>query len=468
MSSPDTAPPQVTLSIPGLGSSGLSAAPAVKIALIGLLVLIMLIPMALVGGVISDREAYQQKALAGFRASWGPAQSVLGPILVVPFLTGSRYHEQRQYLHVAANRLVVTARLDPEIRKRGLFHAVVYGAEAELSGQFLIPADALASEPDAQPLWDESYIMLGATDLRALPPDPGLLWKNETLALGDASAQGTSSCGDIFLMTAHPNLAAAPAPDLAIPFETTLALRGTDALRVVPIGRQIDVTMSGPWATPGFGSEISPARYTIDDSGFEANWRVASNVETGRWVWNSTVGPDCGNGSYAALQPEGQIGTELLEPVPTYRMVERSAKYGVLFLVLSFLTYFLFETVARIRIHLVQYGLLGLSISLFALLLISFAEPLGFASAYGLSSVAILAQASLFTASVTRRPKLAGLFALVLAGLFGFLYIVLSLESFALLAGAVALFLVLSAVMVVTRRIDWSSRTAGLRAEAAP
>ena len=137
-------------------------------------------------------------------------------------------------------------------------------------------------------------------------------------------------------------------------------------------------------------------------------------------------------------------------------MVDRASKYGVLFLVLSFLTYFLFETIARIRIHIVQYGLLGLSISLFGLLLISFAEPMGFTAAYVLSSAAVMAQASLFTASVTGRRKLALVFALVLAGLFGFLYVVLSLESLSLLAGTVALFALLSAIMALTRKVDWS------------
>jgi inner membrane protein len=115
-----------------------------------------------------------------------------------------------------------------------------------------------------------------------------------------------------------------------------------------------------------------------------------------------------------------------------------------------------------------QYGLLGLSISLFALLLISFAEPLGFTLSYILSSLAVMAQASIFTASVTRQPKLAGIFALVLAGLFGFLYVVLSLESFALLAGTVALFTVLSVIMALTRHIDWSSRRPAPPAGAAP
>jgi inner membrane protein len=137
-------------------------------------------------------------------------------------------------------------------------------------------------------------------------------------------------------------------------------------------------------------------------------------------------------------------------------MVERASKYAVLFLTLSFLTYFLFETIARIHINIVQYGLLGLSITLFGLLLVSFSEPLGFTPAYMLSSLLILLQATIFTGSVTRQFRLAALFGAILAALFGFLYVVLSLEVYALLTGAVALFTALSLVMAVTRRVDWS------------
>ena len=435
---------------------GFRFGPAGKIGLIGLLLLLMLIPLMLIRGVIEDREQYQDQALAGFRAAWGPAQSVLGPILVVPYLTGTGTHQHREYLHIAADRLNVSAEIQPETRQRGLFHAVVFGAEVKLTGQFLVPPEALADLPELQRiLWPEAYVLLGATDLRALKNDAALDWGGRRLALGDA-AEHNSACGDLFLLAAHPGLDGPPPADTPLPFAATLDLRGTSALRIVPIGRQLDVSMAGGWATPSFGGEIPPADYLVSETRFTADWHVASNAATGRWFWQSGARADCGNGSYAALLPEGQLGVELLEAVPTYRMVDRASKYGVLFLVLSFLTYFLFETIARIRIHIVQYGLLGLSISLFGLLLISFAEPLGFTASYVLSSAAVMAQASFFTASVTGKRKLALVFALVLAGLFGFLYVVLSLESLSLLAGTVALFALLSAIMALTRKVDWS------------
>ncbi|MFC0407018.1 inner membrane CreD family protein [Roseomonas elaeocarpi] len=123
---------------------------------------------------------------------------------------------------------------------------------------------------------------------------------------------------------------------------------------------------------------------------------------------------------------------------------------------MGFLTYVLFELLAGVGIHLVQYGLLGLSIVLFPLLLLAFGEPVGFAAAYAISTAAMVGQASAYTAGVTRRMRLAAPFAGVLGVLFGFLYVVLNLEADALLVGAVALFAALSVVMMVTRHVDWS------------
>ena len=150
----------------------------------------------------------------------------------------------------------------------------------------------------------------------------------------------------------------------------------------------------------------------------------------------------------------------LQEAVPTYAMIDRAAKYGILFLALAYLTLFLFETLSRVRIHLVQYGMVGLSISLFALLLISIAEPLGFTVSYAISTFAVVAQASLYTLSVVGQRRLAGVFAAVLTALFAFLYVVLSLDAYALLAGTVALFVILSVVMRVTRRVNWAASPA--------
>ncbi len=149
------------------------------------------------------------------------------------------------------------------------------------------------------------------------------------------------------------------------------------------------------------------------------------------------------------------LAVDLIEATPIYRMINRVAKCGLLFMVLAFATYLFFELLSRLQIHIVQYGLLGLSLSLFSLLLLALAEPIGYAAAYGLSAALVLAQSSLYTWSVARHAGPALAFAGMLAGLFAFLYILLGLETYSLLIGALALFLVVSGLMVLTQKVSW-------------
>ena len=159
-----------------------------------------------------------------------------------------------------------------------------------------------------------------------------------------------------------------------------------------------------------------------------------------------------------AMWKGSTIGVELIEATPIYRMINRVAKYGLLFVVLSFATYFFFEVLSRLRIHIVQYGLLGLSLSLFSLLLLSLAEPIGYTNGYLVAAGLVLAQSTLYTAAVARRFTPAFVFALMLTSLFGFIYVLLGLETYSLLIGALALFVVVSALMVLTQMVRWPGR----------
>jgi inner membrane protein len=440
--------------------------PATKIALIVAMVLLMLVPLYYVSNLIEERQGRQESVLSDFKRSWGPTQTVLGPILVVPYR--SEAQEPRRYLHIAPNQLKVKALLAPEARSRGLFHAIVYSADVSFTGSFLVSGEALSSAAAANLAWDESFVILHASDLRGLKSDAKLSLGGETLLWSDCAGLGDAICASGTVVVAPTKFTGPPPLGVPIPFDSSVTLRGTQSFQVVPVGKDLDLSVASSWSTPSFGGISLPSRSVVEPSGFEASWRTSGNIATGQLIWASTdlLGKWLSfagvNGSRTWRVTDNQIKIELLEPVPTYRMVERSSKYGVLFLALSFLTYFLFEMISGVRIHLVQYGLLGLSISLFALLLISFSEPLGFTAGYIVSSLMVLLQASLYTATVTRRAHDAARFGGVWGALFGFLYVVLSLETYSLLAGSVALFAVLSVVMVVTRHIDWSPKRPAL------
>jgi inner membrane protein len=430
------------------------AGPALKIVLIAALFLLMLLPLSFVSTLIVERQERQSEVLREFRGSWGPEQSVLGPILVVPYRAA--VDDRPNYLHITPIRLAATAHLVPETRRRGLFRAVVYTAQVNLKGTFQIPDAAILKNFAGDLAWKDSFVVLRATDLRAVSSTAQLNWNGRPLPWTDCAESGNTGCERDLFVVARVGLSVAPSPNASIPFETNIDLRGTQAFWVAPLGKEVDVRVDAPWSTPSFIGATLPASTSVGEGHFDASWHVASNVATTRWLWSSAWIVDTDATLRGRSEPEYRVGVELLEPVPTYRMVERSAKYASLFLALSFLTYFLFEAISGTRIHVIQYGLLGLSISLFALLLISFSEPLGFAAGYAVSSVLVLLQASIYTATVTRQRRQAVAFAGVLAALFGFLYVVLSLETYSLLVGSVALFAALSIAMAAMRHVDWS------------
>jgi inner membrane protein len=440
--------------LPGLSS------PTAKLIGIGVLFLLMLIPAILVGELNKEREQRQTDVIEEFGSSWGPPQEVLGPVLVVPYRATP--NSSRRYLEIAPSRLDAAATLSPEVRKRGLFHSVVYGADVALSGTFVIPGDLSSMVPSDQLLWQESFVALRATDLRALNANSRFDWDGRLLPWGDCAQFDGIDCGSVRFLVARLGLTAAPALETPIRFKTGLHLRGTRSFHLAPLGRDVTFRLTAPWNSPSFVGAMLPEQSAVGDGVFEAVWRLSTVVPPGYQAWTALVAFQAGNGTGARQAISDRIGVELLEPVPIYQKVDRASKYAALFLALSFLTYFLFETIARVRIHLVQYGLLGLSISLFGLLLLALSEPLGFELGYAASSLLVLSQASVYTAAVTRRLRHALTFAAALAALFGFLFVLLSLETYSLILGAGALFVGLSVLMAVTRHVDWSKTPAAL------
>jgi inner membrane protein len=426
--------------------------PAAKVGMILGLLLIMQVPLMMVGGLIQEREQRQSAVLAGFRRGWGPDQSIVGPMLVVPYSwakSGSPGERLHGWARLPASRLNVVATLQPEERRRGLFHAIVYTASVELAGAITVSPLAISDPPDAAIDWNRARVVLGASDLRGMPPDATIDWGGRAVQLQASSIEG--GCG-LALLDAPAGSQAAPGA--TIPFRATLTLRGTQAFRMVQAGRQIDMRIASSWPTPSFTGATLPLRYDLHPDGFNAHWEMAGGPSNSDW---QLVPNNAAAVNSMWMDTDAQVGVELQEAVPTYLMVDRAAKYSVFFLALSYLTLFLFEALSGVRIHLVQYGMVGLSLSLFALLLISIAEPLGFTISYAISAAAIMAQASLYTLSVVGRRLLAAVFAGVLGTLFGFLYVVLSLDAYALLVGTIGLFAVLSVVMVATRRVNWAA-----------
>jgi inner membrane protein len=422
-----------------------------KIGLICALALATLIPNVLISGLIEERETRQEAVRQEFARTWGPQQQLQGPIVVVPYQPPSG--RPRQYLKIAATRLEVVANLDPQERRRGLFYATVYDARVEMEGTFLVPGEQqlrdFLTDKESRILWSESFIALGtATGLTGLRSEDHIAVNGVATPWLPCleAVRHEADCRGASVIVASAGLEPA-AKAVKVAFKSAISLRGTGSFGIAWAGKELDATVRSSWTTPSFGGNVLPTSSSLTPQGFEARWAIAE-LGSPRVVSAATVAdPAPWKGS--------TIGVDLIEATPIYRMITRVAKYGLLLVVLSFATYFFFEILSRLRIHVVQYGLLAVSLSLFSLLLLSLSEPIGYTAGYVASAGLVLIQSSLYTAAVARRAKPALAFAGMLASLFAFLYVLLGLDTYALLVGALALFVVVSAVMVLTQRVSW-------------
>jgi inner membrane protein len=425
-----------------------------KIALIAGLAIATIVPNLFMTNLIEERETRQAGVRQEFTRNWGPEQSLYSPVLIIPYQTTLW---ARHYLKITPTRLDVAAALNPQERKRGLFHVTVYDAKVEMQGTFVVPPEArlrdFITEKDARLLWNEAMIAFGAasnlTGLRATDSITIDGAEQTLLPCLEALRQETPCRGAALVMTNAP-LAATGENSTRMSFKTNISLRGTSSFSLQHAGKELSAMVRSPWPSPSFNGTTLPLESSVTPDGFEAKWQT---MEFGSPRIASSMGAfDPG------MWKGATIGVDLIEATPTYRMINRVAKYGLLFVVLAFATYFFFEVLSRLRIHVVQYGLLGLSLSLFSLLLLSLAEPIGYTSGYLVAAGLVLTQSTLYTAAVARRFLPAFVFALILASLFGFIYVLLGMETYSLLIGALALFMVVSALMVLTQMVKWPGR----------
>jgi inner membrane protein len=420
-----------------------------KFVVIGGLALATLIPNYFISGLIAERETRQDIVQNEFTRNWGPEQHLYSPILVVPYQSAP--DRPREYLKIAPDRLDVTTNLAPQERKRGLFHATVYDAKIEMQGTVAIPGESRLKTllpKDGRLLWNESFIALATTSLTGLRSDDHVTINGVETPWQPCpeAVRPEQDCKGAPLVLASA-LAATPASKLS--FQLAVSLRGTGSFNMVYAGKELDATIRSPWRTPSFAGNMLPVSSSVTSQGFEAHWQSSGFGSPPISTAGAIIDPAMWKGSV--------IGVDLIEATPVYRTITRVAKYALLFVVLSFAIYFFFELLSRLQIHVVQYGLLGLSLSLFSLLLLSLSEPIGYTAGYIASAGLVLLQSSLYTAAVAKRVMPALVFAGMQASLFAFIYFLLDFETYSLLIGALALFAVVSVLMVLTQWVNWSA-----------
>lgn len=433
-----------------------------KVATVFGLCLLAMIPLGLVQGVINERQALRDTVIRGFESQTVGPQILKGPVLVVPYrkLVIETVREERGgktievprrkfvtgLLHFLPETVAMTGTAAPQERRRGLYRAQAYSGDWEINGRFDVPADFGVGMERSHYSWGKPEIHFGVMDPRGLAPGIALNWDGTAAVMQPGSGLAGLGRG-IHAQVAIDQAAAGKAQSVA--FEMRLGLTGLSRVQFLPTGRSSEVRLTSGWPHPGFSGPLL-AEHRIDGNGFRATWKTS-------YLANNL--PQEYSGCFEAGRCDGfnatAFGVDLVEPANLYQQLERSAKYGLLFVGLTFIAFFLFDVLKQCPIHPVQYALVGGALVIFYLLLTSLAEHIAFAPAYALSSGACIALIGYYIAHVIGSWKRGTLVGAMLALLYGVLFAILRSEDNALLMGSILLFAFISGIMIGTRKVDW-------------
>lgn len=414
--------------------------PIVTVGAVLAILIALHVPISMIRGLIDERRETREEARAEVTANWGGRQTIVGPRLVIPVSRGGDA-DRPASVSFLPTELGVDGHVVAEPLRRGLFTIPAYRASIRLEGSFH------GLDPDALGLawsdlrWDDARLVVEMPEPGGLGSGSSLSWEGESVAIlpgtehGDASRTGVQA-------------RVAVAEGERGSFRLDLELKGSGELRFTPFGRITRVSMTSNWGDPSFVGGWLPDERSVQKSGFEATWRVPDLGRDYPQQWTS------GSDPHERIL-ESAFGVAFLSPVDHYRMSERSTKYAALFLALTFGLLWLFDVTMGIRIHPIQYLLVGAAMCLFYLLELSLGEHLGFGTAYAIASGAVVILVATYTKAVlgssARGATVGGSMALLYVYLLG----LLMLEEYALLAGSVGLFVVLAVIMHQTRWIDW-------------
>ncbi|MGQ0800085.1 MAG: cell envelope integrity protein CreD [Pseudomarimonas sp.] len=433
----------------------------IKLLTIGGLMLLLLLPMAALRDLVSERQARGMEVAEGIAASSSRAQMLVGPLLLIEatrtlrrervvtengsmrsVVESVKVHEQ---VLVPPTKLLIDGDARSERRGRGVFTSLLYHAQLDVAAQFELPpsptieGDLLGYQINAMRL------LLGVGDSRGIG--------SITLEVAGEALEVEPGAAGVAWQTQglHANLPPALWSERQVSMQIALALSGTDSLAVVPVGGETTVKLRSDWPHPGFAGEHLPSRRDISASGFEADWNISRLASRAQQALAS-----CGANSAECYDlTQTALSVRLVDPVDRYLLTERALKYALLFLALVFGAVFFVEALRQVEVHPIQYGLTGLALAVFYLLLLALAEHIGFALAYLLSALACVAVIAPYMSAVLGDRKRGTGFATLVAALYGLLYGVLQSEDYALLTGALALFALLAGVMLATRRLNW-------------
>lgn len=417
-----------------------------KVVIIGIIAIALLVPKFMILALIEDRQATAELTNQEVMQKWSLSQTVRGPILSVPYIersfdsNGKELKEETREFYLLPKTLKVDGTIIPQERKRSIYETVVYESKLQLSGQFDISDLNDLKIPNSDILWEKAKILVAISDLRGINDKISLKWKDNNLAFTPGMENPLIGANGISL-----NLPTLSADSFPADFRFNLPLKGSQALNFAPLGETTEVSLKSSWQDPGFDGNFLPADYEINKNGFTANWKVLNFNRNFPQQWK--------NNEYRVT--DADFGVNLVTVADHYQKSSRSAKYAILVILFVFLSFFLTEILTKQKVHPFQYILVGFAILVFYLLLLSISEQLGFNLAYFISASAVLTMVLFYSRTFMKTWLNALIQTLILAFSFGFIFVLMQLETYALLVGSIGLFVVLALTMFFTRKINW-------------
>lgn len=432
-----------------------------KMILVGLLTLVLLIPLEFVKNLITERSQRQDEVITEINDKWGENVFLYGPILKVPYTsyeetisinektkeTVKQRKATTNYAYFFPEELKANTNVTTKVLNRNNYESVVFSSKMKFVGNYILPDFSSKNIENENIQWDKATILIKTTNLKSIKDEVKIKFGNTNFTFEPVYSATTKDSTEA-LETSYIDLRKLLAVRKTN-FNFDVTYNGSQQIKMVPIGKTTQISMKSNWASPSFTGNFLPDDKTkqITTSGFEANWKILH------------INRAFSQQSFENLPDLSQyaFGVDFVIPVNQYQQNERASKYGFLVIGLTFLIFFLIQSISKIRIHIFQYSMIGLALILFYTLLISITEHSSFTKAYVISGTAVVALISLYAVSILKNRKFPVFIAIALSALYTFLYVIIQLENYALIVGSIGLFAILSAVMYFSRKIDWNT-----------
>ncbi|WP_372794924.1 cell envelope integrity protein CreD [Lutibacter sp.] len=434
-----------------------------RMLMIGVLIIVLLIPLSYIESLINERANRQESIVQEINEKWGNEILLYGPILKIPYKTytekiitsidvknnRTEKIEHLNYAYFFPTKLEMNATINPEEKKRGIYTTSVYKGEISMNGSYGKPDFSSIDIENEDILWDKTTIIIKTSNLKGINNQVIINFNNHKFSFLPKYEENNNNLSDEVslnkLETNYLNKEVLPFTNDSY-FTIKFNSSGSKQIRMIPIGKETNLTITSNWKTANFIGNFLPLNSDkISENGFNAIWKVLHI--------NRPFSQE-----YFKILPnlkEYAFGVNFMIPVDEYQKSERSAKYGFLVISLTFLIFFLIQSISKIIIHPFQYLMIGLALTMFYTLLISISEHSNFLKAYLIAGVSVIILITLYSKSILKTFKFPLFIGASLSALYTFIFVIIQLENYALLVGSLGLFLILSIIMYASRKIDW-------------